>query len=591
MENLTTLLYDTSTTVIPELLEKVMQPIFSWYDYILFTAMLFLSSLIGIYFGCFGSKQKTAQDYLMGGKQMKVIPIAISLIASHTSGITLLAIPADVYKFGGTYLLGTLSMVMLAFITNYVFLPIFYKLEITSTYEYLERRFDNRVRRCASGLFALSIFLYLPIVTYIPALAFSAATGVSVHLITPVVCGVCIFYTTIGGLKAVVWTDTLQFTVTVGAMVTVFYLGLQSTGGIANVFYESLEGNRLDLFNFDPNPTTRDSFWAVVIGLTVHWVGHTSVNQGCVQKFLAVNTFEKAKKTVYYYCFGMILIKIISVWTGLIMYTLYHDCDPFLTKHIQNKDHLLPYYVMDVAGKVPGLSGLFIAGVFCAALSTLSANLNCLSGTIYEDFLKDRLEKKGCHKTATHFLKLIVVVVGVVSTLMVYVVEHLGGLMALSISLGSVAHAPLLGMFTLGALCPRANSKGAFWGSIVGVASMMVLIFGGKYYETIGMIQHVSQNLSTDGCDFPVFNSTIPQTVNMHQVPFMFRLSFYYLTLVGTTITIVAGLIISYSTADEGPVNPDVISPVIHFLLPSNSKQKEANGDYHSVKLVITRKD
>jgi sodium-coupled monocarboxylate transporter 8/12 len=139
-------------------------------------------------------------------------------------------------------------MAILCVITVYVYLPVFYNLQIVSTYEYLERRFDNRTRLFASFLYAISVLLYLPIVVYIPALAFSAATGINVHFITPVVCGICIFYTTIGGLKAVVWTDTLQFTVTVGAIATVSVLGVKSAGGFMKVWNKALEGERLDIF-------------------------------------------------------------------------------------------------------------------------------------------------------------------------------------------------------------------------------------------------------------------------------------------------------------------------------------------------------
>lgn len=93
---------------------------------------------------------------------------------SHTSGITLLALPADVYVFGATYWLGAISMIILCIITIYVYLPVFYNLHLTSTYEYLGRRFDDKTRKCASFLFALALFVYLPVVIYIPALAFSA---------------------------------------------------------------------------------------------------------------------------------------------------------------------------------------------------------------------------------------------------------------------------------------------------------------------------------------------------------------------------------------------------------------------------------
>ena len=132
--------------------------------------------------------------------------------------------------------------------TMFIYLPVFYKLQITSTYEYLERRFDSTNRLFASILFTLGLFLYLPIVIYIPALAFSAATGISVYYITPLVCGVCIFYTTLGGLKAVVWTDTLQFTITTGAIITVAVIGIKSGGGFAEILATASKGHRLDIF-------------------------------------------------------------------------------------------------------------------------------------------------------------------------------------------------------------------------------------------------------------------------------------------------------------------------------------------------------
>lgn len=124
----------------------------------------------------------------------------------------------------------------------------------------------------------------------------------------------------------------------------------------------------------------------------------------------------------------MCITKSLSVFTGLIIFAKYSQCDPMLTKQIEKKDQLLPYYVLDVAGHIPGLSGLFIAGIFSAALSTLSANLNSLSGTIYEDFLKNWLETHHSQKTATYVLKLVVVFTGVACTAMIFVVQHLGWL-------------------------------------------------------------------------------------------------------------------------------------------------------------------
>ncbi|KAJ3663287.1 hypothetical protein Zmor_007590 [Zophobas morio] len=609
------------TTVLQHVLKNVSQLTFSWYDYIFFSVMLCLSALIGIYFGCFGSKQSSADEYLMGNKKMKVLPISISLVASHISGITLLAVPADVYRYGAAYWLGVPSLIIVGIVTMYIYLPVFYKLQITSTYEYLERRFDSTNRTFASFLFALGLFLYLPIVIYVPALAFSAASRIQIHYITPVVCGVCIFYTTLGGLKAVVWTDTLQFTVTTGAVFTVVIVGVRAAGGFAAVWTRAAQGDRLNFFDFDPNPTKHDSFWTVFIGICVHWIGGMAIHQSCVQKYLSVSTFHKSKLTVVYFFIGIVIMCTLSVFTGLIMYSRYFSCDPFTTGVVQKNDQLLPYYIMDVASHIPGLSGLFMAGIFCAALSTLSACLNCLAGTVFEDFVVKITGPIQNEKTAATILKILVLVAGVICTLLVLVVERLGGVLSLAISLGGVTSGPLLGMFTLGVLFPKASSKGAFYGSIIGLLFMGWIATMSHYYKAAGVIVDIPKPTTTEGCSF-VANASLTSSAilesrsslfenfttesaelqvdnltSVHlpksetplgnpneQVFALFRLSVYYYTLSGCLVTIACGLLISYLFHnDDPPVNRDLISPVIYFLLPEEKIVFDAKKNYYSL--------
>lgn len=185
---------------------------------------------------------------------------------SLISGITLLAIPAHVYRYGVGCWLSVPSFLSNAAITYFIYLPVYYELQITSIFEYLALRFDTKVRNFASALFAFSSFLYLPIVIYVPALAFSQgmsekainflyylplllliATGIRINLITPIICAVCVFYTTFGGLKAVVWTDALQFVVMLGSVVAVLFLGKTSAGGFENIWRKSLEQDRLNV--------------------------------------------------------------------------------------------------------------------------------------------------------------------------------------------------------------------------------------------------------------------------------------------------------------------------------------------------------
>ncbi|KAF2901934.1 hypothetical protein ILUMI_04247, partial [Ignelater luminosus] len=554
---------------------------FSWFDYTFFCGMLGLSVIIGIYFGFF-DKQDTTEEYLLGGKSMKILPVAMSLVASHISGITILAVPADVYRFGSNYWWICISIPLVCLITSYIFLPVYFKLEFTSVYEYLNIRFDKKIRTLASFLFTLSVFFYNPVVVYIPALAFSQATGINVHLITPVVCVICIFYTTIGGLKAVVWTDALQFVGIIGSSIAVFFVGASAAGGFSVVWEKAVQGHRLDLFNLNFDPTIRDDFWAMVIGATFQWLFYIALNQGSVQKFLAVPTLQHARKAIIIYILGMITLKSLSVFTGDIMYAKYSNCDPLTSKQISRSDQLLPFFVIDVAGKIPGLPGLFIAGVFSAALSTLSATLNTVAGTIYKDFISPFMPANTTEKRASNILKLLVIISGTICTVLVFIVEKMGGMLPFVTALQGIAGGPLVGLFSLGVLFPQANSKGALYGGIIALIFVAWKEFGSQWYQSQGLIKGPIKPLSVENCVNYLNISVIQDDLALEEPFVLYRISFWYNTLIGAVIVIIIGLIISWFTnKNQPPVNPDLISPVMHFMLPKSSVS--STKDYLSV--------
>jgi Na+/proline symporter len=179
---------------------------------------------------------------------MNFFPIAASLIASHISGITLMSIPAEMYANGTQYSLMVICAIVVGFTLTYIYLPVFYELQLTSSFQYLEMRFDRSVRLMASLIYAISILIFIPIVLYVPALAFSQVSGINLHAISLTTSLVCVMYTSIGGLRTVVWTDTLQFLLMLVAIACVIVLGLKTTGGIANVWNAADNGGRLIFF-------------------------------------------------------------------------------------------------------------------------------------------------------------------------------------------------------------------------------------------------------------------------------------------------------------------------------------------------------
>lgn len=158
---------------ISENVHAINEHTFGGADYTVFAVMLSISTAIGIYFGCFGQNEQSTEEYLLGGRKMKTLPIAISLIASQLSGISIMSIPAEMYSFGSQYFVLVPMMIIVVLILNYVIIPVFYSNNIANCYEYLEMRFSKRARSFITFLFVLNIVLILPVIMFIPSLAFS----------------------------------------------------------------------------------------------------------------------------------------------------------------------------------------------------------------------------------------------------------------------------------------------------------------------------------------------------------------------------------------------------------------------------------
>ncbi|KAJ3644451.1 hypothetical protein Zmor_022180 [Zophobas morio] len=477
-----------------------MSPTLTWYDYIIFAGMLVLSTTIGIYFGCFGTKQSTIREYLMGSKNMKVVPIAVSVAVSHISGTLLLGTVADVYRYGASIWLYVVSYTIMGFLAVYVYLPVFFNIQVSNIYEYLEKRFDKKTRKLGFVFYVLSEIFTFPVHAYTPSLTFATATGIDVNVVATVLCLVCVFYTSIGGLKTVVWTDFLQFGVIIACLLTVFVTGLDASAGISSVWNTAVDGQRLHVFNFTVDPTARDSFWGYAIGSTATAITLTIVHQTGAQKFLTLPTYKDCKQSVIYTAFSMCLVHTFSVSIGLLTYSKYKDCDPVTSKIISKHDQLFPYFVTDIGSSIPGISGLFIATIASASLSSMSSNLNALSGVLYKDLVCLFYKEKPSEKRGSNILKMIVLVVGVLCTCLVFAVDKLGEIISVTLTVCGITQGPLLGVFTLGVLFPIANHYGAFYGMVGGFTAVASVALPAKYYQLKGSIKYPTKPLSINGC-------------------------------------------------------------------------------------------
>jgi len=340
---------------------------------------------IGVYYSRSGGAQQNNNEYLMAGRSMSSIPVALSVLASFVSSIAILGNPAEVYTYGFQYWIQCFTNLISVPLMAMVFLPVYYNLRLTSSYEYLERRFSFSVRMLGSIVFVVQTVLYTAIVLYGPSLTLESVTGFPLWLSTVLTGLVCTFYTTVGGMKAVIWTDVFQGIVMLVGMTTIIIVGTLKVGSLGKVFDIAYKGHRLDV-DLSIDPTHRSTLWAFLIGGVFQMLPVYATNQTAVQRFLTTRSFKAAKRAVWMNIPLNIFNTSLTVLTGLVIYAFYASCDPLSTGEINTDDEILPYFVIEVLGKFHGVPGVFVASLFCGTLSTVASGLNALAAVTVEDF-------------------------------------------------------------------------------------------------------------------------------------------------------------------------------------------------------------
>uniref|UniRef100_A0A2M4A5Z1 Putative sodium-coupled monocarboxylate transporter 1 n=1 Tax=Anopheles triannulatus TaxID=58253 RepID=A0A2M4A5Z1_9DIPT len=522
----------------------------------------------------FGSS--TMDEYLLGSRKLKAFPVAMSLVAGYISGVTILGTPAEIYNFGTQYWLIVIPILLMGVAVCTIYLPVFCSLKLNSSYEYLELRFNTYVRSIASVMFVLDELFFLPMIIYVPALAFNQVTGFNLYVIGAIVCVVCIFYTLLGGIKAVVFTDAWQVVVMFISVVVVVIIGTIAIGGPDVIWDRSVEGGRIDFFNMNPSMYERQTFWAVLIGGFFYWTSFNSVNQTMVQRYMSLPNLKKAKLSIAMFTVGMGVFVSVCCYAGLLLYGKYYQCDPATVGLVTTDDQLFPHYVMEAVGKLKGIPGLFIAGVFGAALSSLSVVLNSTSAVLLEDILKGLFRVNPSPFVANLFVRGSVIVLGLAAMGCLFIIERLGGILSVATSLSAIAAGTTCGIFTLGMLIPWSNTQGALVGGVSGALLSGWVSLGSQFAGAAGEIVPHKLPVSVDGCiedlltNVTMVNPAYPDETDVFP---LYRLSYHWITPIGVLTVLIVGTIISFLTGprDLRYIDPELISPVIHRFLPQES--------------------
>eukprot|EP00105_Crassostrea_gigas_P030122 XP_011452329.1 PREDICTED: sodium-coupled monocarboxylate transporter 1 [Crassostrea gigas] len=449
-------------------------------DYIVCALAVCVSISIGLYYACSGGRQVTTAEYHLGNRNLNFLPVMFSLMVTSQSSILILGAPAETYLYGFLATFIGFGFWFAYWLGARIIIPVVHPLRITSVNEYFELRYkSNRVRIFTTILSFMFWFIYLGIVTYGVSTAIESVLGVPIWLCVVIVSICSMIYTAIGGIKAVIWTDVIQYWIMLASVLAVLIQGSLKVGGGSEVIRINSKGNRLDIWNFSLDPTLRYTIWSSVIGNTAK-IGFFPFAQSSVQRIGCMSTIKDAYRMFYIVAPLMCLSFLLAGSMGLVSYAYFVKvrCDPLASKFIKNPNQILPTLVTEIFQDTPGMTGLFIAGLLCASLSTVSSGYAVISSMTLQDILKMKWPNLS-EKRSTIASKLTVLVISISTTVMALVLANIKGtLVKLAQMVMTIPTAPYTGIILYSIFCTSATSAGAIAGGIISMMFYLWMAIG-----------------------------------------------------------------------------------------------------------------
>lgn len=455
--------------------------------------MAYLLLVVWIGWIC-SKKNQTTNDYFRGGQRIPWWAAGLSIFATMLSSITYMAIPAAGYTDGWTLFLANTYIIIMPVIV-YVFLPFYRRLDVTSAYEYLERRFNLATRMIGSLIFMLYQCGRIAVVLYLPSLALSTVSDIDIETCIVGIGLLCIVYTVIGGMEAVIWTDVVQALVLIaGAVISLAYLMMQLEGGIGETIRIASEGKHLlESVNWNWDLTVA-SAWVIMIGAIFHHLFPYGVSQDVVQRYLTTKDEKTAAHGIWLNALMSVPAQAAFFAIGTGLYVFYRQHPERMDVMLQN-DGVFPYFVVT---ELPlGMAGLIVAGIFSASQSTISSSINSIATAFVTDFFR-RFRPDRSDASCLNAARWVTIVVGLFGIAIALVIAKTDIRSAYStfIELLGLMGGVLSGLFVLGMFTRTANARGALSGAVMSALILLGIRWNQPLqvfaYAPIGFISCVS---------------------------------------------------------------------------------------------------
>ena len=439
-------------------------------DYAIIALYLAGITLFGLRFR---KKQRTLRDYFLAGREIPWWAIGLSIVAAETSTLTIISIPGLAYDTNFTFLQVIMGYVVGRAVISFVLLPHYFRGDLFTAYELIERRFGRGLRSLTAGLFLLTRGAAEGVRVYAVSIVVSIALGTGEVASIAIITALTLIYTFEGGLAAVIWTDVVQTAIYVGGtlvgLVTILHL---VPGGWSAIHAAAATAGKFQVFDFSRSLWIPYTFWAGLIGGTFFTTASHGTDQLIVQRLLAARGEKQSVAALLSSGIAVLFQFALFLTVGVMLWAYYRV--PSAT--FGRPDRIYPTFIVT---RMPhGISGLLIAAILAAAMSNLSAALNSLSSSAIMDFYA-QLRPKADEKTKMRLSRFATLAWALVLFgLAVIALHKVGRVVEVGLQIASVAYGALLGVFLLGVLTKRANQTGAMIGMACGFSIDLYLWLG-----------------------------------------------------------------------------------------------------------------
>ncbi|WP_315853424.1 sodium:solute symporter family transporter [Neorhodopirellula pilleata] len=451
----------------------------------------YLLAMVGVGF-YFTKGNHNTNDFFRGGKHIPWWAAGCSIFATMLSSLTYTGIPSKAFTQDWVYAVGNLTIPLVAPLAVFVALPFYRRIDATSAYEYLEKRFSCGVRLFGSASFTLFHLFRMAVVMSLTGLALAVATPLTPTQSVLLMGGLSIIYCTLGGIEAVIWTDTIQTVVLLGgAVLAIVVLMIGIEGSDRNLFSPAVDAGKFRIANLHWDATsTQIALWVIVLGAVGQNVSSYTADQAVVQRYMTTSDAARAAKSIWVNAILTIPSTILFFTIGTLLFVFY-QAHPEKLETTITADQVFPMFI---AREMPiGIAGLMVAGIFAAAQSTVSTSMNSTSTTIVTDFMRrfDWCESEKAYLNAARFWTLVVGLIGTGLGLL-FVNPDIKSLFDTFVMVIGLFMGVLGGLFILGVFSTTANATGALVGALVGSSVMFSVWAGtsinGYLYTTIGIV-------------------------------------------------------------------------------------------------------